>query len=535
MTTTPNPNDLSAAVDYAASSPEDKFSNSRAFEETVLKIRDTIVNARLGDQVRSKIEAFVTENLPSMNKEYAVELCYKIAGVEPPEDDGFNLPALVIEETIPASGFFSIAEVCSAVLGYLKRFIVADENSVLLLGYYAMMTWFCPTLPVVPYLFVFSGAPASGKTTVALATAHLCYRSCIVSSSSTTAALSRACAQRPCTLMLDEIDSASPGFMQELTAILNSGSSGAGDVARIIVDRGTQGKERLAALRSFGPKILVGLSGPNGLQHLQPATASRCICINLEGAKGAIAERLPKMSKDNAAAILRQKLAAVAETYGEKFNQKMVAIRDLDRLPSRTRDKYLPLVTLASLVDGERPPTIRTDTSRLMEFISESEVPEEDTGRFILQACGKVLTETIAPALKELQSSSPRKIIQGMQLVPVRESRPIICALRHEPVKLTGCSAGKSVISELTIAQSGGKLYVPAKELLGSILLDPASPLQTASNGRPLTYIDFCKYLKTFKCDLARLSLVRNVLSVEDLCTAMTQWLDTFKTDPVLK
>ena len=98
MTTTPNPNDLSAAVDYAASSPEDKFSNSRAFEETVLKIRDTIVNARLGDQVRSKIEAFVTENLPSMNKEYAVELCYKIAGVEPPEDDGFRQPLFPLPE-----------------------------------------------------------------------------------------------------------------------------------------------------------------------------------------------------------------------------------------------------------------------------------------------------------------------------------------------------------------------------------------------------------------------------------------------------
>lgn len=536
MTTTPNPNDLSAAVDYAASSPEDKFSNSRAFEETVLKIRDTIVNARFGEPVRSKIEAVVKTHLPSMNQEYAVELCYKIAGVEPPEEDGFSLPALKIEETIPAKGFFSIAEIGSSMLEYLKRFIVADENSYLLLVYYAMLTWFCPALHVIPYLFVYSGAPASGKTTVALTTAHLCYRPCIVSSSSTTAALSRACARRPCTLMIDEIDSATPALMQEITAILNAGSSGSGDVSRIIVDRSVHGKERLAALRSFGPKILVGLSGPNGLQRLQPATASRCICINLEGTNGVIiAERLPKISEDDDAAILRQKLATIAENYAGKFKQKLAKIHDLDPLPSRTRDKYLPLIALSSLVDAERPPTTRTDTSRLMQFIKDSYVPEEDIGRFILQACGKILIETIAPALKECQSSSRKKHIQGMQLVPASElSRPFVCKLRHEPVKIVGCPAGTTVIREICIAQSGGKLYVSAKELLAGILMDPSSPLQTASSGRPLTYIDFCKYLKTFKCDLCRLAVARNVLSIDALCAAMTNWLDTFKSDPVL-
>lgn len=530
-----DPNSLAAAVEIPADQPVNDQEMSLSFPKGIQLITNIFNSARFGENLLDQVRAFCQTHLPDLPLDHAVVLCYRLAAVDLPQDAEFDLLPLEIEETVPVSETVLISEVMKEVKAYLRRFIVADSDVIQVLAYYAAMTWFCRGLQVVPYLFITSGAPGSGKSTIAQTVTHLCYRGCMVSSASSTAALSRLCSQRPCTVMIDELDSASPTFIQEVTSILNSGSSGSGDVARLIVERSARGRQQIAALKSFGPKILVGLNGPAGIRALQPATISRCITITTKGAGNVVPEPLPHFKQDTEAALLRRKLAAVAEQYGRPFLTTMRELRSLDRLPSRTRDKYLPLMTLATMVTNELPPESIVEVDQLWKHLQAAEIPEADIGRYLLHSCGKLMTEIVVPALKGLKSQTPPKQIQGMRVKPAAEVRsPCICTLVHEAIVVSNTGASKVTIQELNILQCGERRYLKSIELLAALLLDDASPLQTSSSGKPMTHAEFCQHLKAFGCTLTRISSSRNVFAIQDLNDVMRQWLDVFQPDAEL-
>lgn len=528
-----NRNDLAAAVEIPAEVPANEQGFELSFQDAVNALTDIFRSTPFGESVLPQVRDFAEKHLPDIPSEAAVALCYRLAAVELPHDNDFDLPMLEIEETEPYSGDVCIVEVINETKDYLRRFVVADTTVINLLSYYAAMTWFCRGLQVVPYLFITSGAPGSGKSTIAQAVTHISYRGCMVSSASSTDALSRICSQRPCTLMIDELDSAAPSFLQEVTSILNAGSSGSGDVSRLIVERNGRGRQQIASLRSFGPKILVGLKGMAGMRVLQPATVSRCITIMTQGAKDVIPEPLPHFKQDYLAAELRRKLAAFADQNGKKFKQASRDLHDLDSLPSRTRDKYRPLMTLATMKGQESGNY--TDVDQLWSHLQASEVPEAELGRYLLSACAKILTEIIAPAIRGLQSPAPPTHIQGMEVEPASKLRnPIICTLKHEPIRITNASSQKNTISKLSVLQSGERRYVRSDELLAALLLDDASPLQTSSAGKPMTYAEFCQHLRNFGCTTKRISSARGLFSIQELCNVMRQWLDVFEGDEVL-
>lgn len=343
-----------------------------SFAEGIQLIKDFFNSKQNDNPIIQTIKEFCKENLPNIPLSEAITICYQIASVDLPESPEFALAPLVIEETKPSEYPVLISEVVQKIKGFLQKHVIAEPSTITVLTYYVLITWFCNHLNIAPYLFITSGAPGSGKSTVAKSVAHLCYRPCMMSSASSVAALSRVCGRRPCTIMIDELDSASIPFIQETTAILNSGSGGSGDVARLIVERSPRGRQQVAALRSFGPKILVGLSGPTGLRALQPATLSRCIVITCSGTGQFTPAPLPPFRKDLEASEMRRELATVAEAYGEKFLMAMRNFHALDNMPHRTRDKMLPLMTAASLVEKENNSEKCIDSNNIFRVLMSS-------------------------------------------------------------------------------------------------------------------------------------------------------------------
>lgn len=512
------------------SSKEITHATQLSFHQGVRAITEIFEKTPPQESIQSKIEKFVEKNLPDLPIAHAVALCYRIAAVEVPRTKGFELPPLSIEETVPTQDPVCLPTIMAEVKTYISKYVVSPPEVINLLAYYAASTWFCRLLSVVPYLFITSGAPGSGKSTMAQAVAHICYRSCMVSSASSTAALSRICSQRPCTVMIDELDSAPVTFLQEVTAILNAGSSS--DIRRLIVERSSSGRHQIAALSTFGPKILVGLQGPTRLRSLQPATVSRCITVTTLGAKGVQREKIPAFENDEEAADLRKNLAAIADSHGVVFAQTMRHLQSLDALPPRTKDKYLPLMALAKMVDVASASTSNSDL--LWTYLRSAEVQEADIGKYILDQCGKILNGLIAGALKSLRLTDPPKVIQGLRLVPSGELKPhIACALLHETVVIFGTPSGKSLVSKMEVFVSKGHKYVRASSLLAILLLDSSSSLQTINFGKPMSYPDFCQHLKSYGYELTRTSASRGLIELKSFCTVLSQWLDNFCPDPI--
>lgn len=493
------------------------------FQDKVLSLIKLVQKAPLETSTLEKVKDFAKKELSAFPLEEAVALCYRIASTAVPQTDNFELPVLEIEETVPCSEAVSVYLLTEDVKRFLNDYIHASPETMTVLTYFALTTWMSPWLQSVPYVYITSGAPASGKSTLARAVSHLCYRICMVSSASSPAALSRLCNGRACTVMIDEMDSAGADF-DKITPILNAGSSV--DVHRVIVDRNAQGRQRLGTLSSFGPKILVGLSGPAGLRALQAATVSRCIVIASEALSvGHRLPPLPAIEQDSRAADLRRKLAAMAGQHHKDFMATLREVRTLDALPSRTRDRYLPLMTLASMADRDRPSGNVRDVEMLKAHLRTAVVPEADIGRFLLTACRRLIVELLEPAIEEAKSQSPAPTIQGMKLEISRPSSYIVCTVMHEPIVVNSPS-GTSTIRELRILKNAGRFYVKSSELLAVLLCDAASPLQTAMAGKPMRTADLCQILKSYGCDLTRISSARSLYSLDALKRTIAQWLD---------
>lgn len=512
------------AIEAAVAIPKDGSTDPKeTFEAKVLSLIELVHKSPLETATLEKVKGFAKRELPSFLQEDAVSLCYRIASSVPPQSESFELPALEIEETAPVSEAVNVFLLSEEVKIYLKTFIQVSPETLSVLAYFALMTWLCQGLQCVPYLYITSSAPASGKSTLARAVSHLCHRVCMVSSASSPAALSRLCNRRSCTIMIDEMDSAGADF-EKITPILNAGSSV--DVHRVIVDRNPQGRQRLGVLSSFGPKILVGLSGPTGIKSLQAATVSRCIVVTSQALSfGNRPQPLPSFKLDSRAAELRRKLAAMAVQYSKDFQATLKEVHALDALPSRTRDRYLPLMALATIADRDRPPGAITDVDLIRTHLRTAAVPESDIGRFLLTACRRVIVELLEPALAESKSSTPASSLQGMKLEISRSSSYVVCALMHEPIVVTS-PAGKVTIRQLRVLQSAGRLFVKSTELLAVLLCDATSPLQTAMAGKPMRTTALCRTLKAYGCDLSRTAYDRSLYSLDILKSTIAQWVD---------
>ena len=536
MSTNSNPNLIEAAVNIEAQGTSvNDCKIALTFQKGVQKIAELFESSTSEGSPLPEIRKFVDLHLSDIPREDAIALCYRIASVALPASREFNFPHLEIEETVPAMEKISPSKAMIRVKSYLEKYVVASPETICTLSYFAAITWFCNHLPIVPYLHIFSSVPGAGKSTVAQAVAHLCYRTCMVSSASTPAALSRVCSQRPCTLMIDELDSASQLFMQEVTALLNAGSSP--DVRRIIVERISNGHQQISAFKSFGPKILVSIQGPSGLRTLPPATISRCISVCLDETRRMYEkcpERLPSFNLDHEAAEIRKQLAALADQGLDVFKQTLKELYSIENLTFRTRDKYLPLLALARIIDSEQ--STEPDNFKLIwTHLRSADAPGSDIDRFILEECAKLMSEVISSALNSMQNINSSKLIQGMTLLPPTKFKPnCICVLEHESVTVVGTNTGKKNISHLTIFQTKGRKYIRAIELLAILLLDDSSPLLTCSLGKPISYPEFCQHLKAYGCELTRIASSRGLIDIRQFCQILKLSLDAYTPDNIL-
>lgn len=197
------------AIDSAVSIPQE---TSETFQDKVLSLISLVQKSPLETSTFEKVQNFAKKELSAFPLEEAVALCYRIASTAVPQSENFELPVLVIEETVPVSEPVSVFGLSKEIKEYLNDYVYASPETLSVLTYFALATWMSPALQCVPYLYITSGAPASGKSTLARAVSHLCFRICMVSSASSPAALSRLCNGRACTIMLDEMDCAGTDF-----------------------------------------------------------------------------------------------------------------------------------------------------------------------------------------------------------------------------------------------------------------------------------------------------------------------------------
>ncbi|QCV88208.1 DUF3631 domain-containing protein [Acidipropionibacterium jensenii] len=110
---------------------------------------------------------------------------------------------------------------------WLSTYItVTEEADIWTLALWAQHTWSLDVLPVSPRLLIDSIMPGSGKTTVLDHLQRLCRDPSQMSQVTSSALLVRLIAQRPRTLLLDEVDRAldpRKDTTSDLLAILNSG------------------------------------------------------------------------------------------------------------------------------------------------------------------------------------------------------------------------------------------------------------------------------------------------------------------------
>lgn len=184
-----DPNSLAAAVEIPAEEPANDQKMELSFVKGIQMVTNIFNSTPFGESLHDHIRTFCQNHMSEIPLESAITTCYRLAAVDLPQDAEFDLLPLEIEETIPLAESVRLSDVMREIKEYLCRFVVAAPDVIQVLAYYAAMTWFCRGLQVVPYLLITSGAPGSGKSTIAQAVTHLCYRGCMVSSASSTAAL----------------------------------------------------------------------------------------------------------------------------------------------------------------------------------------------------------------------------------------------------------------------------------------------------------------------------------------------------------
>ncbi|MFZ0737235.1 MAG: hypothetical protein WAM96_09100 [Candidatus Acidiferrales bacterium] len=158
-----------------------------------------------------------------------------------------------------AQPYGSARELYSRASAMLRACLDLDEDSLSLLAFFALSTWFVDRLPIAPYLALV-GRAGSGKTTALRALNLLCRRS-LLTSDITSAALYKACQNLAPTLLIDE--TATAGDTRILFHLLRSGSTP--DFVAL---------RRVETFRCFGPKVVSWTELPDDI-----ALNTRCVIV----------------------------------------------------------------------------------------------------------------------------------------------------------------------------------------------------------------------------------------------------------------
>lgn len=403
--------------------------------------------------------------------------------------------AVTPEFTEPTREPVTISDVYREVVDYLKARIQCAEDVLKVLALFAVATWFTDRLDSVPYLYLHSEMPGSGKTTAALALSNLCFRA-VYASQWTPASLADISSQFEATTFIDEIDINSRKTIAEFTAILDAGTHRGGFRIKLSDDRVGANRHSVRQ-RCFGFKVLIGLKE----NALLPQTVERCIVVRMQKNRRTV--EISPFEKDEDARFLRQKCAAVAEKYGEAFSAASGAIdaqafRDCQ---PRTRQKYGPLLKVATLLGEEGEDVFQSVLTFIMQSRTAGDDNHEDravlhaiaatVNRFVPLMMGQepnLQHESVGPSENELRESGQCKGLLYQRMLP-------------EKITLEGLqvSEERRIISKVGLYKvRGSQLGLRAPELLAALLSDPTSPLHFKGwdGEKVVRYPTFVKQLK---------------------------------------
>lgn len=459
---------------------------STASSHSIEAIYDEINAGADSKTVAKTVRALAKEVLQELPYEERIAVLLSLRKV----DD-----AVTPEFTEPTREPVAIRDVYREVVDYLEARIQCADDALKVLALFAVATWFTDRLDSVPYLYLHSEMPGSGKTTAALALSNLCFRA-VYASQWTPASLADISSQFEATTFIDEIDINSRKTIAEFTAILDAGNHRGGFRIKLSDDRVGANRHSVKQ-RCFGFKVLIGLKE----NALLPQTVERCIVVRMQ--KNHRAVEMSPFEKDEDARFLRQKCAAVAEKYGEAFSAASGAIdaqafRDCQ---PRTRQKYGPLLKVATLLGEEGEDVFQSVLTFIMQSRTAGDDNHEDravlhaiaatVNRFVPLMMGQepnLQHESVGPSENELGESGQCKGLLYQRMLP-------------EKITLEGLqvSEERRIISKVGLYKvRGSQLGLRAPELLAALLSDPTSPLHFKGwdGEKVVRYPTFVKQLK---------------------------------------
>lgn len=432
----------------------------------------------------------LTRVVRALAKEVLLELPYEdrfaaLLGLRKVDDE------VVPEFTEPTPESVAVSAVYREIVDYLGSKIQCSAEELSVLSLFAMATWFSDYLDAVPYLYMHSEMPGSGKTTAALALANLCCRA-VYASQWTPASLADVCARFEATTFIDEVDINSRKVITEFTAILDAGIHRGGFRIKLSDDRGGTSR-RSVKQRCFGFKVLIGLKE----NALLPQTVERCIVVRMQKNRRTV--EISPFEKDEDARFLRQKCAAVAEKYGEAFSAASGAIdaqafRDCQ---PRTRQKYGPLLKVATLLGEEGEDVFQSVLTFIMQSRTAGDDNHED--RAVLHAIAATVNRFV-PLMMGQEPNLQHESV-GPSENELRDKGLLYQRMLPEKIALEGLqvSEERRIISKVGLYKvRGSQLGLRAPELLAALLSDPTSPLHFKGwdGEKVVRYPTFVKQLK---------------------------------------
>ncbi len=239
-------------------------------------------------------------------------------------------------------------ELLDAALDALKKYVIADQESLHVAAVWATLTWLADYATVLPMAMISAPEKGCGKTILLSVIAAMACRP-LQASNITQSALFRSIELWKPALFIDEADS----FMRENEAIrglLNSGHTK--DSAFKILSEEIGGQLQPVRYSTWGPKGIAGIK----LETLDPTLTSRSIIIPMR-------RKMPTEKTENFRHAdpaqfeeLKSKFLRWSLDNGPAFSKLRPV---LPGLSNRDADNWEPLIAIAELAGGGWPLKIR--------------------------------------------------------------------------------------------------------------------------------------------------------------------------------
>jgi hypothetical protein len=235
---------------------------------------------------------------------------------------------------------------------FFRRFMIMGEHEFVVVALFVALTYVFLVFEIVCYLRGFSATKRAGKSRLG-DLLELVVHAPLPSGGMSEAALFRSLAERPRTVLFDEIGKVLGESQRDrnsdLASVLLNGFQIGKPVQRC-VGQGT--KQTVVDFDVYGPKVLLGTG------RLDDQILDRCFPIELRRKrKDERVERLRRRTANADAAELRTQLGAWADTYADTLRDARPSLPE--ELDDRGQDIAEPLLAIADLAGGDWPARAR--------------------------------------------------------------------------------------------------------------------------------------------------------------------------------